>query len=84
MPDETAVAPEQTLEEWLAKLATELGVPGIDSGQITQLLDLARDTAHGVARPAAPLSAFLAGVAVGRGTPLADVIDCTHSALVSP
>jgi len=31
------------------------------------VLDLARDVAHAVARPAAPLSAYLLGVAVGRG-----------------
>ena len=31
------------------------------------LLDLARDAAHGVERPAAPLTTFLVGVAVGRG-----------------
>lgn len=74
---------DQTLEAWLDTLAVELGVPGIDTAEITRLLDLARDTAHGVARPAAPLSVFLAGVAVGRGTPLADVIDSAHRALES-
>ena len=31
------------------------------------VLDLARDVAHGVMRPAAPLTAYLLGVAVGRG-----------------
>ncbi|MDG6101140.1 DUF6457 domain-containing protein [Dactylosporangium aurantiacum] len=31
------------------------------------ILDLARDVAHNVARPGAPLTAFLLGVAVGRG-----------------
>jgi hypothetical protein len=31
------------------------------------VLDLARDAAHGVARPAAPVSAFIVGLAVGRG-----------------
>jgi hypothetical protein len=31
------------------------------------VLDLARDVAHGVMRPAAPLSTYLLGVAVGRG-----------------
>ena len=74
---------DQTLEEWLATLAAELGVPRIDTAEITRLLDLARDTAHGVARPAAPLSAFLAGVAVGRGTPLDEAIDSAHRALES-
>ena len=32
---------------------------------------MARDVAHGVARPAAPLTAYLLGVAVGQGRPLA-------------
>jgi hypothetical protein len=31
------------------------------------VLDLARDVAHGVDRPAAPLTAYLLGVAVGQG-----------------
>jgi hypothetical protein len=30
------------------------------------LLDVARDAAHGVARPAAPLTTFLIGLAAGR------------------
>jgi hypothetical protein len=30
------------------------------------VLDLARDVAHGVARPAAPLTTFLLGLAAGR------------------
>ena len=36
------------------------------------VLDLTRDVAHGVARPAAPLTAYLVGVAVGRGLTLPD------------
>lgn len=36
------------------------------------ILDLARDAAHGVARPAAPLTAYLVGVAVGQGAPLSE------------
>ncbi len=31
------------------------------------VLDLARDVAHGVAGPAAPLTTYLAGLAVGAG-----------------
>nr|WP_239075460.1 DUF6457 domain-containing protein [Planosporangium flavigriseum] len=31
------------------------------------VLDIARDVAHGVLRPAAPVSAYLLGLAVGRG-----------------
>ncbi|HEX4790540.1 MAG TPA: DUF6457 domain-containing protein [Actinospica sp.] len=33
--------------------------------QQTLVLDLAREAAHGVARPAAPLTTFLAGYALG-------------------
>ncbi|HEX9356009.1 MAG TPA: DUF6457 domain-containing protein [Streptosporangiaceae bacterium] len=46
---------------------------GLDPASLdTKLvLDLARDVAHGVARPAAPLTAYLLGVAVGQGRPLA-------------
>ncbi len=31
------------------------------------ILDVARDAAHGVARPAAPLTTYLLGIAVGQG-----------------
>jgi hypothetical protein len=30
------------------------------------VLDLARDAAHGIARPAAPITTFLVGLAAGR------------------
>ncbi len=54
-----------TLEDWTDAVALELGLsPDLDR---TLLLDLARDAAHGVARPAAPLTTYLLGVAVGRG-----------------
>jgi hypothetical protein len=36
-----------------------------DRETIDAVLDLARDVAHGVARPAAPVAAFLAGAALG-------------------
>jgi len=38
----------------------------------TMVLDLARDVAHNVLRPGAPLTAYLLGVAVGRGADAAD------------
>jgi hypothetical protein len=53
-----------TLEDWIAAVRTELGVDPVDTKLV---LDLARDVAHGVARPAAPLTAYLLGLAVGRG-----------------
>jgi 5'-3' exonuclease len=60
-----------TLEEWTAAVCADLGLdPG--SADTRTVLDLARDVAHGVARPAAPLTAYLVGVAVGRGLSLPD------------
>ncbi|HZN76564.1 MAG TPA: DUF6457 domain-containing protein [Micromonosporaceae bacterium] len=42
---------------------------GLDAGHAENalVLDVARDVAHGVLRPAAPVAAYLFGVAVGRG-----------------
>ncbi|WP_326689181.1 MULTISPECIES: DUF6457 domain-containing protein [unclassified Streptomyces] len=57
------------LDEWITAVKAELGIETeVDTAT---LLDLARDAAHGVARPAAPLTTFLVGYAAGRadGTP---------------
>jgi hypothetical protein len=54
-----------TLADWVAELAAALG---IDAAALDRdlVLDVARDAAHGVARPAAPLTTFLVGYAAGR------------------
>jgi hypothetical protein len=53
------------LEEWVRDLCTALGLdPAVVDRDL--VLDLARDTAHAVARPAAPLTAFLVGLAAGQ------------------
>ena len=52
------------LDEWVAELAAALGVEP-DAADIAVLLDVARDAAHAVARPAAPLTTFLVGLAAG-------------------
>ncbi|MET9668986.1 NTP transferase domain-containing protein [Streptomyces sp. NPDC006475] len=58
------------LDEWITAVKDELGIElDVDTGA---LLDLARDAAHGVARPAAPLTTFLVGYAAataGDGGP---------------
>jgi Domain of unknown function (DUF6457) len=60
-----------TLERWTEVACAELGIdPAV--ADTKAVLDLARDVAHGVARPAAPLTTYLLGVAVGRGRPVAD------------
>lgn len=52
------------LEEWIDQVCAELDLPpDVDR---TLLLDIARDVAHGVARPAAPLTTYLVGLAAGR------------------
>ncbi len=55
------------LDEWLVDAATRLGLDEATGALHRDLvLDLARDVAHGVARPAAPLTTFLLGLAAGR------------------
>src|SRR6266852_3188709 len=60
-----------TLDQWTATVCADLGLDPAAADTMT-VLDLARDVAHGVARPAAPLTAYLVGVAVGRGLALPD------------
>lgn len=53
------------LDDWTSVVTLELGLShSVDRDLI---LNLARDVAHGVARPAAPLTAYLVGLAVGAG-----------------
>jgi hypothetical protein len=52
------------LEDWTDAVRHTLELDPFDSDLV---LDLTRDVAHGVMRPAAPLTAYLLGVAVGRG-----------------
>jgi hypothetical protein len=67
-----------TLEEWTAKVCAELRIPA-DAIDVGTVLDIARDVAHGVARPAAPLTAYLVGVAVGRGMTLPEAARVTQA-----
>lgn len=69
-------------DSWLGAAAAELGRPelALSAEQQTALLELARVAAHSVARPAAPLTTFLAGYALGIGGSL-DGLDSVVSAL---
>lgn len=62
------------LKEWTALVCQELG---IDPATVDrdEVLDLTREVAHGVARPAAPLTAYLLGVAQGAGTAPPDIVE---------
>ncbi|MET4638507.1 DUF6457 domain-containing protein [Mycetocola sp. 2940] len=61
------------LEGWARKLSEALDLGDFEP-DIALILDLARDAAHGVARPAAPLTTFLVGYAAGRAGGSADDI----------
>ncbi|OJF13839.1 DUF6457 domain-containing protein [Couchioplanes caeruleus] len=69
------------LDEWIKAAVAELGLSAADVAPATDqgssatalVLDLARDVAHNVVRPGAPISAYLMGLAVGRGADPADV-----------
>lgn len=64
-----------SLSTWTDQLCEALGIdPEIETSAI---LDLARDAAHLVERPAAPLTTFLVGFAAAqRGGSADDVADC--------
>lgn len=72
--------------QWLVRLAAELGVDDAvpDEGGVRDLLDVTREVAHGVERVAGPLSTFLLGVAVGRGTDLAAATEAASALLDEP
>jgi uncharacterized protein DUF6457 len=61
-----------TLDEWVTTVSDELGLGPID---VKAVLDLARDVAHGVARPAAPLTCLLVGLAAENANDLDAVIE---------
>jgi hypothetical protein len=62
-----------TLDHWTEAVCAELGLDPAEVSART-VLDLARDVAHHVERPAAPLTAFMLGLAAGRGQPLDDAV----------
>ncbi len=55
-----------TLDQWLQAACAELGIDPA-SVDLRAVLDLTRDVARGVDRPAAPVTAYLLGVAAGQG-----------------
>lgn len=67
MTDQTSRGAEpgsSVLDRWVDALEAELGLPAgtVDVGAV---LDLARDAAHQIARPAAPVTTYAAGYAAG-------------------
>ncbi|MFC5996803.1 DUF6457 domain-containing protein [Pseudonocardia hispaniensis] len=58
----------KAMSEWVKAVSRELGLEAaVESDATVDLvLDLTSDVAHGVSRPAAPVTAFLVGLAAGR------------------
>jgi len=56
------------MDEWIDAVRLELGLD--DPVDVDVILDVARVAAHNVARPAAPVTTYLLGVAVARGADL--------------
>lgn len=57
--------PDEAMEEFFTRLATEAGTPALGSEEAREVLDLTRVVAHGVERRYAPLTAYVAGLALG-------------------
>jgi hypothetical protein len=53
------------MQPWIDAVRKELGI--LVDFNVNTILDLARDAAHGVERPAAPVTTFLLGYAVAQG-----------------
>lgn len=65
------MALDSSLEPWVRRLLADLDLAGTGI-DMNDILDLAGDAAHGIVRPAAPLTTYIvgyaAGLAVGAGT----------------
>jgi hypothetical protein len=59
------------LDRWTEVVCLEFGLPAA-SVDARVILDMARDVAHAVDRPAAPLTAYMLGLAVAQGHSLPD------------
>jgi hypothetical protein len=69
------------LDAWAAELAVALDLPEDFHTNVSLILDLARDAAHSVARPAAPVTTFIVGYAAAlRGGSAEDVRRVTEIA----
>jgi hypothetical protein len=57
------------MQEWINALCAELGIT--EDVDVARILDVAREAAHNVERPAAPVSTYILGIAVARGADVA-------------
>ena len=68
------------LDHWVTSLASALDLPDSEV-PIGLLLDVTREAAHTVVRPAGPLTTYLVGVAVAQGMPLDAAVARARSAI---
>lgn len=61
----TASEEDKPVDEWLTSVSQALGLQVVVD--VDAILDVARDAAHNVERPAAPLTTYLLGAAVASG-----------------
>lgn len=63
------------MDKWIEAVMSELSLQGVvvSDSLMKEILAVARDAAHNVERPAAPLSTYLMGIAVAQGADPADV-----------
>lgn len=70
------------LERWVEGLAAALDLAETEV-PIGLLLDLTRDAAHGVTRPAGPLTTYLVGLSVARGASIDDAAARVRAAIAA-
>jgi hypothetical protein len=63
----------QRLATWITQLTDELGVSAPIN--IDVILDVAKDAAHSIERPAAPVTTYVLGYAVAQGADPSSVAD---------
>ncbi|MDF2561921.1 MAG: molybdopterin-guanine dinucleotide biosynthesis protein MobA [Microbacterium sp.] len=81
MTENSRTLPPEALDAWAAELRERFDLTAEDV-PVALILDLARDVANGVARPAAPFSAFVAGLVAGRAGGSPDDVRAAVAAIV--
>ena len=66
------------LHAWIAAISPELQI-STDEIPVNEVLDLSKSIAYGVTRPGVPVTAFLAGLATGRGQDAHTVLSLLNS-----
>jgi hypothetical protein len=82
MSDESRTLPPEALDGWAEDLRERFGL-NADDVPVAAVLDLTKTVANAVARPAAPLGAFVAGLVAGRAGDDPDAVRAALAAVAS-